>query len=363
MAYYSKKTRELIATFRTNYEAIIGHAFKFSIEFRYVTRSDHDPNPQVLARIENIRTAIKKLISSVSINFEFWGAQKLLESIRSTPSKVNVLKVKNFTMDADGSIVCLARLDRFADLLTDESGSIRQYMLEPNVRDYQGNNKINRGIRTSLASPDVREFWWLNNGITILAEEATQGAGALTIRAPEIVNGLQTSHEIFNYFSQNKKSDDRTVLVRVIIPPDEQTRDKITAATNSQTPVNLLSLHATEHIHYEIEDLLRLYNIFYDRKKGKYRRLKKPLSQIVSMKYIAQAVMSIIAEYLQNKSGLESDVIADVRYYVDAVVASIMAKQAHPTADQVAKLAVLVKTPIDVGLLENATKLVPCLSG
>ena len=73
--------------------------------------------------------------------------------------------------------------------------------------------------------------------------------------------------------------------------------------------------------------------------------------------------MSIIAEYLQNKSGLESDVIADVRYYVDAVVASIMAKQAHPTADQVAKLAVLVKTPIDVGLLENATKLVPCLSG
>jgi hypothetical protein len=257
----------MIDMFRSNYEAIIGHSFKFTIEFRYVTRSDHEPSPQVIKRVENVRATIKKLISSVTINWEFWGSQRLLEAIRSTPSKVNVLKVKNFMMDADGSFVCLARLDRFAELLTDEGGAIRQYMLEPNVRDYQGSNKINRGIRASIASPDVNEFWWLNNGITILAEDATQGAGALTVKAPEIVNGLQTSHEIFNYFSANKKSDERTVLVRVIIPPDEQTRDRITAATNSQTPVNLLSLHATEHIHYEIEDLLKLYSIFYDRKR------------------------------------------------------------------------------------------------
>jgi hypothetical protein len=303
-------------------------------------------------------------------------------------------------MDADGSFVCLARLDRFAELLTDEFGAIRQYMLEPNVRDYQGSNKINRAIRESIASTDVNEFWWLNNGITILAEEATQGAGALTIKAPEIVNGLQTSHEIFNYFLNNKKNDERTVLVRVIIPPDEQTRDRITAATNSQTPVNLLSLHATEHIHYEIEDLLKLYNIFYDRKKGKYRRLKKPLSQIVSMKYIAQAVMSIVLwmpnsargrpelvlakedrytkifdpksprdvflvcvlldrqiyAYLEKDAGLNSDTVADVRYYVDAFVGSLLCMAAQPTPEQISKLSTVVKAPMDKTILEEATK-------
>jgi hypothetical protein len=42
-------------------------------------------------------------------------------------------------------------------------------MLEPNVRDYQGaNNPVNREIRQTLQSPDNKEFWWLNNGITYL---------------------------------------------------------------------------------------------------------------------------------------------------------------------------------------------------
>jgi hypothetical protein len=402
MSYYAKKVKERIGEFREIYEAIIGHSFKFTIEFRYVTRSDHDPAPQVNGRVDNIKTTMKKLISSVNVNFEFWGAQELLSAIRSTPSRINVLKLKNFFMDTDGSFVCLARLDKFAEFLTDEAGAIRQYMLEPNVRDYQGSNKINRGIRASIASSDVNEFWWLNNGITILAEDATQGAGALTIKAPEIVNGLQTSHEIFNHFSLNKTADERTVLIRVIIPPDEQTRDRITAATNSQTPVNLLSLHATEHIHYEIEDLLKLYNIFYDRKKGRYRRLKKPVSQIVSMKHIAQVVMSIVLwmpnsargrpelvlakedtynrifnpkasremyltcvlldrqvyAYLEKTAKLDDDVIADVRFYVDAMLGSVLAGAAEPSDEQIAKLSAMVKAPIDVAFLKSATDVV-----
>jgi hypothetical protein len=402
MAYYNKKVKDRIEEFREIYESIIGHSFKFGIEIRYVTRSDHDPAPQVTSRVENVKMTIRKLISSVSLNFEFWRAQELLLAIRSTPSRLNVLKVKNFLMDSDGSFVCLARLDRFAEFLTDEGGALRQPMLEPNVRDYQGRNKINRGIQTSIQSQDINEFWWLNNGITILAEEVTQGAGALTIKAPEIVNGLQTSHELFNYFSANKKPDERTVLVRVILPPDEHTRDRITAATNSQTPVSLLSLHATEHIHYEIEDLLKLYNIFYDRKKGKYRRLKKPVAQIVSIKYISQVVMSLVLwmpnsargrpelvlakeetynkifntaaprevylscvlldrqvyAYLEKMAKMNEETIADIRFYVDAMLGSLLTEAVQPTEDQIAKLAAIVKAPIALDKMTEATNIV-----
>lgn len=45
---------------------------------------------------------------------------------------------------------------------------------------------------------------------------------------PEIVNGLQTSNEIYNFYSQNEsllQSERRNVLVRVIVPETERVRD------------------------------------------------------------------------------------------------------------------------------------------
>lgn len=75
---------------------------------------------------------------------------------------------------------------------------IKTPLLEPNVRDYQGaGSPVNKEIRATLndASTTV-EFWWLNNGITILGEKCFITGNKVTITKPEIVNGLQTSHEV-----------------------------------------------------------------------------------------------------------------------------------------------------------------------
>jgi hypothetical protein len=151
------------------------------------------------------------------------------------------------------------------------------------------------------------------------------------------------------------------VLVRVIVPTDEKSRSKIIKATNSQTPVSMLSLMSTDQIQEDIEDRLRLYGLFYDRKKGEYRRLKKAIKKIVGMGAMAQAVMAIalhkpdqargrpetyvkdhsaevfdpdidrdlyaacilldrqVIEFLQAQ-GLESDEVRDIRYYVSMLV-------------------------------------------
>ena len=53
----------------------------------------------------------------------------------------------------------------------------------------------------------------------------------LQLTNPEIVNGLQTSNEIYNFYSQNEsllQSERRNVLVRVtgvIVPETERVRD------------------------------------------------------------------------------------------------------------------------------------------
>lgn len=204
---------------------------------------------------------------------------------------------KQFTTN-HGSAVCWVRLKSFADFLTDDRGAIRRSILEPNVRDYQGKrNAVNPDIRNSLSDSDIREFWWFNNGITVLATQCSLTGDKLTVERPEIVNGLQTSQEIFAYFKENPEAaDSRNVLVRVIVPPDDHIRSRITKATNFQTPVNQLSLHATDQIHFDIEEKLKLYDLFYDRRKDEYRELRKPISKIISIRTLARTVIAILLQ-------------------------------------------------------------------
>ena len=190
------------------------------------------------------------------------------------PATIETIEVvREFTTN-DGSAVCLVTLGSLAALLRDTtSGEIRRAMLEPNVRDYQGaKNPANTAIRETLEAENQPEFWWLNNGVTVLAKSCSVSGSKIIVERPEVVNGLQTSIEIFKYFKPHPEKDDkRTVLVRIIVPPDEQVRTKIIRATNLHPLISDVSLHATDPIHFDIEEKLRLYQLFYERRKGEYR--------------------------------------------------------------------------------------------
>jgi hypothetical protein len=137
----------------------------------------------------------------------------------------------------------------------------------------------------------------LNNGVTVIAGKASQSGKALTIEDPQIVNGLQTSTEVYNYCKEfNTDGDNRKVLVRVIVPAEQESRDRIIKATNSQTPVQPASLRATDKIHRDIEEFFRPRGLFYDRRKNFYKNKGKPRDRIVGIPHLAQAVMSILLQ-------------------------------------------------------------------
>ena len=78
----------------------------------------------------------------------------------------------------------------------------------------------------------------------------------LQIVNPEIVNGLQTSMEIYNYFSENREaleSEKRSILLRIIVPDNEESRDQIIFATKNQTNIPKATLRVTDPIHLQIE--------------------------------------------------------------------------------------------------------------
>ncbi len=221
-------------------------------------------------------------------------------------------------MSTNEGFVGLAKLKDFCTFLEDQPGELAERIFESNVRGYQQDFTVNEGIAKTLGNAEEGpNFWLLNNGVTIIASKAAPaGHLHLSIEDPQIVNGLQTSREIFSYFAKNTEAtDSRTVLVRVIQISDQATQDRIIRATNSQNKMLPASLRMTDQIHRDIEELLRKVDLFYDRRKGFYRDQGKPIKKIVSVNAVTQAVVSILLQRPDDARARPGDYFKDDAKY------------------------------------------------
>jgi len=278
-----------------------GLASKFpALRFRYVYASKgSEPHPNVRRKAKILGEKLKSLFSDADFSFEFLGARELLSQARREPPTTHNLTLAENPISSTGDVgyVALVKLRDFDGFIRDEAGKLRRNLFEANVRDYQGSTAVNDEIFISLKAKDQEDFWWLNNGVTIVAGKAIVSSKTLTLEDPQIVNGLQTSNEIYRYFSDsNTAGDERNLLVRVIVPTKPESRDRVIKATNSQTSIPPASLRATDKIHRDIEEHLRPYSLFYDRRKNLHKNDGRPLDQIISIPLMAQSVMSILLQ-------------------------------------------------------------------
>ena len=203
----------------------------------------------------------------------------------------------------NSSFIALVRLKDYADFISDCNGKLDPSLFEANVRDWEGKNKVNLQIRQSLDVAPVDDFWWLNNGVTILATDANYNGNYIQMKNPEIVNGLQTSRTVHEYFTTAPKSpsDQRRLLVRIIVLSDDDeidSRREVITATNSHTAVKVAELRSLEKIHFDIETVLSSHDppVYYERRKKYYRNVRPriPVNQIVSVTRLTQSVIATL---------------------------------------------------------------------
>lgn len=196
---------------------------------------------------------------------------------------------------------------------------MRKAFFESNVRDYQGNNSVNSSIAETLSSDSKEDFWWLNNGVTILVSEVTFVTNrSLQLVNPEIVNGLQTSREVFNYFGGNPEklnTEKRSILVRIINPESEESRDNIIFATNNQTSIPKSSLRVTDTIHLQIEMYFKSRGLYYDRRKNYYKNQKKKSADIISVSFLAQCLITLLLRKPDFARARPSTLLTDEETY------------------------------------------------
>ena len=267
---------------------------KISIKFVFASRGDSsDIGDVTKATGECIVRKVKQKFSNTNVSLTYVGSKELIQLYRD-----NAIAEKEMTFEESfshgNSYVMLVKLSNYYDFIKYNDGSIDRRLFDANVRDYMGLNRVNEDILSSLNNEKDVDFWYMNNGVTIIASRANTVSKTIYLTEPQIVNGLQTSESICTYFKENGGSDDRNVLVKVFVTQDDEVNSKIIKATNNQTPVELVSLFATEKYQCDIEQYLLRYDMYYDRKSNYYKNKGINPSQIVSVSYLATGFISLI---------------------------------------------------------------------
>jgi hypothetical protein len=314
-ATYKKELRKKIEIFRNAYLRLASKFPKLNISYFYASLAV-DLHPNVERKVEQLQNVINAQISDSNIVFKFTGVEELLSLARRKPLSVKALNIEGTPINTrDGGYIALVSLINYYDFITDNNKLVKAFF-DANVRDYQGKIEVNQAISESLKNPNSEDFWWLNNGVTITTTNATLASQSLTIEDPQIVNGLQSSHELFYHFSTGGNRDDsRKIMIRVIKPVDEKSRLKIIKATNSQTSVPIASLRATDEIHLNIEDYFLSQGFYYDRRKNYYKNLGKPADQIISIPYLSQIITAIALREPNNSRARPSTLIKNDEEY------------------------------------------------
>lgn len=248
--------------------------------------------------------------------FEFLGCKQLYERSAKQKKLVRKLEILGAPLSGKNSYVALSTLREYSNFLSGENDKLLTQIFDANVRAYQGEIEVNKEIAKSLSAPsDDVDFWWLNNGVTIVADDAQFRSNQLTIENPLIVNGLQTSYEVFKSHDNLQEDDNRKILVRVIEEKDRSRRDEIIRATNRQTGMKHSSFRSTDPIHKQIEDYLLDLDFYYDRRKNYYKREGKPARKIISIDKLAQGTMAVLLQKPHIARGSPTSVIRNDEHY------------------------------------------------
>lgn len=284
-----KKRDLLISTYRRLATALV----KFNINIAYACRGDEVIESNIKTKADQTETICQEFFSDCTATFSFWGNSRLLARYREQPNSTLELTYEH-CINQNGQYVVLAKISDYCKFITDQNGNLNRHLFDSNVRDYLGLNPVNSDILRSLKESEGPNFWWMNNGITIIGSHAHIVGNTIPIQNVQIVNGLQTSESIFNFFRDGGlDAGQRSVLIKILITNDANTSKAIIYATNNQTNVNVSALRATDKIQQDIEDALKKHEIYYDRRPNYYKNQGVPEAAIINPLALAAGYISL----------------------------------------------------------------------
>jgi hypothetical protein len=255
----------------------------------YVTTGKWTDDPALNARIDSVKTDLMdtgRFRDVVFVPIGAAGIQKRYQESRHARSatftflkRVTVPAVPNVKEAYAGFLPW----SEFKKLIMDDNEILIKRLFFDNVRDWQGYNDVNSGIKDTLESQDRDRFVLMNNGVTILARTVIPSGDNFTIEDYQIVNGCQTSHVLYD--QKHLLDDSVSVPIRLISTKDEAVTKAIIKATNWQTEITEEQLFALEEFPKGLElyfDSVQAERLYFERRSRQYESASVEKSRITT---------------------------------------------------------------------------------
>ncbi|MBQ2646323.1 MAG: AIPR family protein [Achromobacter sp.] len=262
------------------YRAAIKFAENPSLELRYVSSSAAPPNSLMTETVKGEMDILRVTNLFSNVSFEFVNSERLKALYRRLSNKITkqinfdkhtvLPKINGVKRAFIGILPC----KEYLKLICDESGKLLRNVFYDNVRDYQGENSVNREILATLTADDAarQAFVLLNNGVTVVCKSINPVGSEFTVRDFQVVNGCQTSHVLHK--NVDLLTDSEFVTIKLIETENVEIANKITKATNRQTEVKLEAFAGLQSFHKELEafygGIPLADRLYYERRPGQY---------------------------------------------------------------------------------------------
>lgn len=306
---YKEELIEQINLFRKiNNDIVKFNSSRIYVNIYYSTKSNR---LDISSYVKNNEDSLINIINDnlcISNTKVIYNGIKELKQLhdKGTISNLNLKFEKNilstYMEEKNEACILLVGINDYYKFITDHNEVLKTYLFDNNIRDYQENtNLVNKDIIDTLNKPSNIDFWWLNNGITILVDNLEIKPNSLNLTSPRIVNGLQTSYCIYEKISKEPPifkdniKENRNLLVKVIKVNNEKVMEDIILATNNQTPINTSDLIANNKIQKDIEELFKSKGYYYERRNNYYsRQVGISKSKIIDKMQLLQYCISIL---------------------------------------------------------------------
>lgn len=192
-------------------------------------------------------------------------------------------KSHTFTLDrqplvigeGDGqSVVCSLRLARVAQF----AHETQPYLYTSNIRHYLKRTQVNRSIEKTL-STEPQNFWFYNNGLTIMCKKLELKGLELKVYGPQVLNGCQTVVSIERFFlsdrvpKADRESYPGSVMVRFIPESAGVSKNDLTWNTNNQNAVRGKDFLSLNEFQRKLQETAANHGFYYETQRGAYAAL------------------------------------------------------------------------------------------
>lgn len=210
---------------------------------------------------------------------------------------VNKGSVINYRAHDLRGLVCTISAQEIARLVNEDAhGSV----FDLNLRKFLGGRgAVNKDIMETCTSPEsAHEFWFLNNGITIVCDDFDPNLDPddprVRLKNLQIVNGCQTATTLARAHKEGTLRPDVRVMSRIYETPKSGLVDKIVLTTNNQNRISSRDLRANDIVQVDMERGFEIYNLLYERKQRQHDAAGEDPKRIVPNEAVGQWYLAVV---------------------------------------------------------------------